>query len=161
MSERSERMEFSVSWNSSKRLSKNKRKRNNTKIITKCSEIETKWNSFQYVISHFVLFHLLFLLVCKRQIVFFFYICFVFLLIFFWIFFLLPILGYNGRIEYSITAGNDNADFEINENGTLRTRRILDRETTDTYNLIVTARDMAREPEKRLSSTVQVCFLYV
>lgn len=69
---------------------------------------------------------------------------------------ILLFLGLNGRIEYSITAGDDNADFEINENGILRTKRILDRETTGTYNLIVTARDMAREPEKRLSSTVQV-----
>ena len=33
---------------------------------------------------------------------------------------------------------------------------MLDRETKNTYNLVVTAKDCAKEPEKRLSSTVQV-----
>lgn len=65
-------------------------------------------------------------------------------------------IGLNGRIEYSITGGDENDDFEIGQNGTIRTKRMLDRETMSSYNLIVTARDMAQEPEKRLSSTVQV-----
>lgn len=64
--------------------------------------------------------------------------------------------GVNGRVEYSITAGDDKEDFQILNNGTIRTRRSLDRETKASYNLIVTARDSAREPEKQLSSTVQV-----
>lgn len=73
--------------------------------------------------------------------------------------FLFLFSGYNGRIEYSITAGDDNNDFEIVQNGTIRTKRALDRETISTYNLVVTAKDCAKEPEKRLSSTVQVnCF---
>lgn len=42
------------------------------------------------------------------------------------------------------------------QNGTILTKRELDRETISTYNLVVTARDCARQPEKRLSSTVQV-----
>lgn len=67
-------------------------------------------------------------------------------------------IGLNGRIEYSITGGDENDDFEIGQNGTIRTKRMLDRETIPSYNLIVTARDMAQEPEKRLSSTVQVVF---
>uniref|UniRef100_A0A182PJ69 Cadherin-related tumor suppressor n=1 Tax=Anopheles epiroticus TaxID=199890 RepID=A0A182PJ69_9DIPT len=62
----------------------------------------------------------------------------------------------NGRIEYSITAGDDNEDFQIMNNGSIRTRRSLDRETKSSYSLVVTARDCAKEPEKRLSSTVQV-----
>lgn len=71
-------------------------------------------------------------------------------------FFLFIITGHNGRIEYSIAAGDDNNDFEIERNGTIRTKRVLDRETIPTYNLVVTAKDCAHEPEKRLSSTVQV-----
>lgn len=65
-------------------------------------------------------------------------------------------IGNNGRIEYSITAGDDNNDFVILSNGTIRTQHALDRETIPMYNLVVTARDCAKEPEKRLSSTVQV-----
>ena len=63
--------------------------------------------------------------------------------------------GDNGRIEYSITSGDDD-DFEIVSNGTIYTKRLLDRETKSTYNLIVTARDCAKDVDKRLSSTVQV-----
>uniref|UniRef100_A0A1I8PJD7 Cadherin-related tumor suppressor n=1 Tax=Stomoxys calcitrans TaxID=35570 RepID=A0A1I8PJD7_STOCA len=53
--------------------------------------------------------------------------------------------GDNGRIEYTITSGDDNNDFEIFSNGTIRTKRMLDRETKSSYNLIVTARDCAKE----------------
>lgn len=53
--------------------------------------------------------------------------------------------GDNGRIEYTITSGDDNSDFEIFSNGTIRTQRTLDRETKSSYNLIVTARDCAKE----------------
>lgn len=66
------------------------------------------------------------------------------------------LIGFNGRIEYSITAGDENNDFEILPNGTIRTQHQLDRETVAAYNLVVIARDSAKEPEKRLSSTVQV-----
>lgn len=59
------------------------------------------------------------------------------------LFFLIP--GDNGRIEYTITSGDDNNDFEIFSNGTIRTKRMLDRETKSSYNLIVTARDCAKE----------------
>lgn len=69
-------------------------------------------------------------------------------------------IGNNGRIEYSITAGDDNNDFVILSNGTIRTQHALDRETYSMYNLVVTARDCAKEPEKRLSSTVQVRTIY-
>lgn len=66
------------------------------------------------------------------------------------------VIGYNGRIEYSITAGDDNNDFTILSNGTIRTQHALDRETIPMYSLVVTARDCAKEPEKKLTSTVQV-----
>lgn len=77
------------------------------------------------------------------------------------IYFLFSIAGNNGRIEYSITAGDDNNDFEIIQNGTIRTRRLLDRETISAYNLVITAKDCAKEPEKQLSSTVQVSYLRI
>lgn len=74
-------------------------------------------------------------------------------------FFLFVIAGDNGRIEYIITAGDDNGDFQIVQNGTILTKREVDRETKSTYNLVVTAKDCAKEPEKRLSSTVQVIII--
>ncbi|TDG46679.1 hypothetical protein AWZ03_006859 [Drosophila navojoa] len=53
--------------------------------------------------------------------------------------------GKNGLIEFSITAGDDNNDFEIHNNGTISTRRQLDREQRSGYTLTVTARDCADE----------------
>lgn len=55
-----------------------------------------------------------------------------------------------------ITAGDDNNDFSIMTNGSIVTQHALDRETLPMYSLTITARDCAIEPEKRLSSTVQV-----
>lgn len=55
-----------------------------------------------------------------------------------------------------ITAGDDNNDFTIMTNGSIVTKHALDRETIPMYSLTITARDCASEPEKRLSSTVQV-----
>lgn len=66
------------------------------------------------------------------------------------------ISGENGKIVYSITSGDENKDFEIFPNGTIATRKLLDRETQAIYNLVVTATDKAISPEKPLSSTVQV-----
>ncbi|XP_060531934.1 cadherin-related tumor suppressor [Cylas formicarius] len=64
--------------------------------------------------------------------------------------------GTNGKISYSITSGDPNGDFQIAQNGSITTRKLLDRETTALYNMVVTATDQAVQPEKRLSSTVQV-----
>lgn len=64
--------------------------------------------------------------------------------------------GDNGRLVYSITGGNENEQFRISQNGTILTTKSLDRETQSLYNLVVTATDQAKPPEKRLSSTVQV-----
>lgn len=77
--------------------------------------------------------------------------------------FSLIITGDNGLVEYKITAGDDNNDFEIVKNGSILTKRSLDRETKSTYNLLVTATDSAKAPEKKLSSTVQVikCFKFL
>lgn len=64
--------------------------------------------------------------------------------------------GLNGKIIYSITTGDDGSDFSISTNGTIRTSKLLDREKIPIYNLIVTAKDLAKPPEPQLSSTVQV-----
>nr|CAD7463601.1 unnamed protein product [Timema tahoe] len=64
--------------------------------------------------------------------------------------------GDNGRISYSIVSGDDEEDFDITSNGTVVTRRTLDRETRSLYNLVVRAEDQAISPQKILSSTVQV-----
>ncbi|KAI8035371.1 hypothetical protein M5D96_011814 [Drosophila gunungcola] len=53
--------------------------------------------------------------------------------------------GNNGLIEYSITAGDADLEFGIDSNGTIRTRRQLDREHRALYTLTVTARDCADE----------------
>ncbi|KAL1139776.1 hypothetical protein AAG570_006753 [Ranatra chinensis] len=66
----------------------------------------------------------------------------------------------NGRLEYSISSGDEESVFDIGaENGTIRTRRTLDRETKSLYNLVVVASDQAKPPQTRLSSTVQVSIL--
>ncbi|GBP49667.1 Protocadherin Fat 4 [Eumeta japonica] len=64
--------------------------------------------------------------------------------------------GLNGKLYYTITSGDDSGDFDIAENGTIYTRKLLDRETVPAYNLVVTARDMPKPPEPQMSSTVQV-----
>ncbi|XP_017046203.1 LOW QUALITY PROTEIN: cadherin-related tumor suppressor [Drosophila ficusphila] len=53
--------------------------------------------------------------------------------------------GNNGLIEYSITAGDADSEFGVDSNGTIRTRRQLDREHRSAYTLTVTARDCADE----------------
>lgn len=53
-------------------------------------------------------------------------------------------------------AGDDSGEFGMSSNGTIVTRRALDREAKPSYNLVVTASDLAEPPSARLSSTVQV-----
>lgn len=57
---------------------------------------------------------------------------------------------------YSISAGDDDDDFAIAQNGTIYTTKLLDRETKSLYNLVVIATDQAKASQQRLSSTVQV-----
>lgn len=64
--------------------------------------------------------------------------------------------GANGRLEYAITGGDDEDEFSMSPNGTIVTRRALDREAKASYSLVVTATDCADPPSARLSSTVQV-----
>ncbi|XP_045523939.1 cadherin-related tumor suppressor isoform X1 [Pieris brassicae] len=64
--------------------------------------------------------------------------------------------GWNGKLSYSITSGDENSDFTISSNGTIHTANLLDREKISMYNLIVIAKDLAKSPEPQLSSTVQV-----
>ncbi|XP_058240232.1 cadherin-23 [Hemibagrus wyckioides] len=64
--------------------------------------------------------------------------------------------GLNGKVEYSITAGDPNNEFIVSPvEGELRVRRDveLDRETTAYYNVTVTAKDLGTPPR---SSTVIV-----
>ncbi|XP_056292165.1 cadherin-23 [Pseudoliparis swirei] len=63
--------------------------------------------------------------------------------------------GLNGKVEYSITAGDLQSEFTVSPvEGELRVRKDveLDRETTGYYNITVTARDLGTPP--RSSSVV-------
>lgn len=64
--------------------------------------------------------------------------------------------GDNGRITYAVADGDDDGDFRVAPNGTLFTRRPLDRERAPLYNLVLSAIDNPLPPAKPLSSTVQV-----
>ncbi|XP_034946688.1 cadherin-related tumor suppressor [Chelonus insularis] len=64
--------------------------------------------------------------------------------------------GNNGRIIYDIIDGDDNNDFDIAPNGTIFTKKMLDREVKFIYSLIIRARDCPELSIKSLSSTVQV-----
>lgn len=64
--------------------------------------------------------------------------------------------GDNGRVIYDILSGDDYDDFGVADNGTVFTRKQLDRETTAIYNLVIRARDNPTSPAKPLSATVQV-----
>ncbi|KAG5266737.1 hypothetical protein AALO_G00235630 [Alosa alosa] len=64
--------------------------------------------------------------------------------------------GLNGKVEYTITAGDLKNEFVVSPvEGELRVRRDveLDRETTPSYNITITARDLGSPPR---SSTVVV-----
>lgn len=62
----------------------------------------------------------------------------------------------NGRIVYAVAGGDEDGDFGVASNGTLFTRRPLDRERKSLYNLLLTATDSPPPPARPLSSTVQV-----
>ncbi|XP_023246890.1 cadherin-related tumor suppressor [Copidosoma floridanum] len=64
--------------------------------------------------------------------------------------------GDNGLIGYAIVAGDDNGDFGVAANGTIYTRRELDREAKSVYGLVLEARDAPRAPAKPLASTIQI-----
>lgn len=67
-----------------------------------------------------------------------------------------PFIGLNGKLEYTISGGDEKDQFAISSNGTISTKAPLDREDQSFYNLVVRASDMAMPPHARLSSTVQV-----
>ncbi|KAK0180966.1 hypothetical protein PV327_003292, partial [Microctonus hyperodae] len=64
--------------------------------------------------------------------------------------------GDNGRVVYDITSGDENGDFIIMSNGSIFTRRLLDRESKFIYNLVITAQDSPQPPSKPLFATIQV-----
>lgn len=65
--------------------------------------------------------------------------------------------GDNGRVIYAVAGGDENGDFGVAPNGTLFTRKLLDREQKPLYNLVLSATDSPPPPGLPLSSTVQVC----
>lgn len=71
------------------------------------------------------------------------------------------ILGVNGKILYSISEGDEKHQFTISENGTIMTAAPLDREEQSSYNLIVTASDMANDLNRRLTSSIQVLINFI
>lgn len=64
--------------------------------------------------------------------------------------------GDNGRVVYAVAGGDENGDFGVATNGTLFTRKLLDREQKPLYNLVLSATDSPLPPARPLSSTVQV-----
>ena len=61
-------------------------------------------------------------------------------------------------MTYSIIDGDWNSEFRINPvDGRIFSDKLLDRETTPSYNLVVMATDMADFPGDRLSATAEVC----
>lgn len=64
--------------------------------------------------------------------------------------------GDNGRVIYAVAGGDEDGDFGVAHNGTLFTRRALDRERKSIYNLVLSATDSPLPPARSLSSTVQV-----
>ena len=59
-------------------------------------------------------------------------------------------VGIRGEVYYTITAGNDDGKFVIDNNtGMVETAGLLDRETTASYNLTVTAYDGSLPPRRR------------
>ena len=64
--------------------------------------------------------------------------------------------GDNGRVVYAVASGDENGDFVVAPNGTVYTRKQLDRETKSIYNLLLTATDSPQPPGRPLFSTVQV-----
>lgn len=64
--------------------------------------------------------------------------------------------GDNGRVIYAVAGGDEDGDFGVAHNGTLFTRRALDRERKPVYNLVLSATDSPLPPARPLSSIVQV-----
>ena len=63
-------------------------------------------------------------------------------------------------MTYSILDGDWNNEFRINPiDGRIYSEKLLDRETTPSYSLVVMATDMADLPSDRLSSTAEVCMI--
>ncbi|XP_051166129.1 cadherin-related tumor suppressor isoform X1 [Leptopilina boulardi] len=62
----------------------------------------------------------------------------------------------NGKVAYAIVSGDENNDFDIAPNGTVFTKKLLDREKKSLYSLILRANDSPQYPARALSSTVQV-----
>ena len=70
--------------------------------------------------------------------------------------------GLDGKIRYSITAGNDHLRFLIDPvSGNITTDATLDRETQPTYSLEITAKDRATGNRKSATTTVLLSLMDV
>ncbi|XP_039607150.1 protocadherin Fat 4 isoform X1 [Polypterus senegalus] len=67
--------------------------------------------------------------------------------------------GLNSQMSFSITSGDPLAQFGIDNNGVLKTKQNLDRESQSYYNLVVTVHDMALHPTVRFTSSAQVSII--
>ena len=54
--------------------------------------------------------------------------------------------GVNAEVVYSIVSGNEGTAFEFKNNGDLIAKKSLDRETKDSYSLVIEARDRGQSP---------------
>lgn len=61
--------------------------------------------------------------------------------------------GNNSLIQYTITDGNENGHFAINNAGHFIANVVLDREEVSEYSLVITAEDLGNP---RLSSSIEV-----
>ncbi|KAL4641609.1 protocadherin Fat 4 [Arapaima gigas] len=67
--------------------------------------------------------------------------------------------GPNAQMAYNIASGDSLGQFTIDNDGVLKTKQTLDRETQSFYNLVVTVNDLALPPATRFTSTAQVSII--
>ncbi|RXM31136.1 Protocadherin Fat 4 [Acipenser ruthenus] len=67
--------------------------------------------------------------------------------------------GPNSQMSYSIASGDTLAQFDIDSDGVLKTRLVLDRESQSYYNLVIRVHDLALLPASRFTSTAQVSII--
>ncbi|XP_019377369.1 PREDICTED: protocadherin Fat 4, partial [Gavialis gangeticus] len=67
--------------------------------------------------------------------------------------------GPNSQLSYSIASGDSLGQFNIDKDGVLSIKKILDRESQSFYSLIVQVHDMASLPASRFTSTAQVSII--
>ncbi|KAG7461989.1 hypothetical protein MATL_G00197140 [Megalops atlanticus] len=67
--------------------------------------------------------------------------------------------GPNAEVSYSIASGDPLGQFVIDNQGALKTKLSLDRESQSFYNLVIRVHDLALPPMARFTSTAQVSII--